>query len=472
MKTEAMAIQARLSTFDTTMIVVSLVVGLGIFATPQLVAQGAKSPTVFFLAWLLGGVISLIGGLTFAEVGSTFSRPGAYYQAVAESYNPQLAFMLNWAGIFVVNAASGAGGALIGAGYFNNLVLPATWNSPLTKNGTAIVFILAVYCINRLGIKAGARFLNVLTLTKVAMIVILVAVAFHHLAGSGGLGDLFTSVGGVALMGGGGEETSWLGALGAALIFVQFTYGGYQQTINFGGDVRGASKTLPLAISLGMGIVLVLYLAINAAYYGVLGMEGIAACPEVAARVAAICLGPTGKAVFSVAIVISILAFLSVYMMNSPRTYYAMAKDRVLPGIFMRVNPRTQVQEFGLLFHCLLMIVSLLMLQTFGNIVSYVVFIDALSIAVTASTVFVIRRGHRGQAVRGYRMPGYPWLPAILVIGLSAISLYIFLTRIKLALIGLAFFVGGYPVFLLMRKLTADSQSGAMAEEDPSTLQG
>jgi len=213
-------------------------------------------------------------------------------------------------------------------------------------------------------------------------------------------------------------------------------------------------------------IVIGLYLAVNTAYFGVLGMEGIAAQPEVAAQVAAICLGPAGKAAFSVVIVISILGFLSVYMLNSPRTYYAMAKDRVLPAIFMRVNPRTQVQEFGLLFHCLLMIVSLLLLKTFSNIVSYVVFIDALTIAVTASTVFVVRYRRHGQAYQGFQMPGFPWLPATLVIGLVIICFHIFMTQTILALVGLSFFLAGYPAFFLVRRLT--NKSGLERETQKS----
>jgi len=119
-----MPIKARLTTFDTTMIVVSLVIGIGIFRTPAMVASASAKPVLFFAAWLLGGAISFLGALTFAEIGSRFNKPGAYYKIVAENYHSSLAFMLNWTSVLIVNGAGAAAVAMIGAEYLNPIILP------------------------------------------------------------------------------------------------------------------------------------------------------------------------------------------------------------------------------------------------------------------------------------------------------------------------------------------------------------
>ena len=119
-----MAIKAKLTTFDATMIVVSLIIGIGIFRTPAMVAAAAKTPALFYAAWALGGLISFIGALTFAEIGGRFAKPGSYYKVVAENYGSGLAFMLNWTNVVILNGAGAAGVALIGAEYLTPIVFP------------------------------------------------------------------------------------------------------------------------------------------------------------------------------------------------------------------------------------------------------------------------------------------------------------------------------------------------------------
>ena len=119
-----MAIKAKLTTFDATMIVVSLTIGIGIFRTPAIVASSTGTPLLFFAAWVLGGVFSFFGALTFAEVGARFAKPGAYYKVVADCYHPLLAFMLNWTNVVVVNTAGSAAVAMIGAEYLAAIILP------------------------------------------------------------------------------------------------------------------------------------------------------------------------------------------------------------------------------------------------------------------------------------------------------------------------------------------------------------
>ena len=240
------------------MIIISLVIGIGIFRTPAIVAQKAGTPFIFFGAWILGGVISICGALTFAEIGSRFPAVGGFYKIFSHCYNPAYAFMLNWSTV-ITNAAACVGVALVGAEYINPVLPFASMQNEMGIKVTAVVVILILFGLNFLGIKMGARVQNVLSMIKIAMILVFCLAVFggHNVA---------SNITPVQLSG-----FSFLKALGVCLISVFFTYGGYQQTINFGADVQNPQKNIPRGIIMGMGIVIALYLTINVAYFSVLG---------------------------------------------------------------------------------------------------------------------------------------------------------------------------------------------------------
>jgi APA family basic amino acid/polyamine antiporter len=447
-----MSIKAKLTTFDTTMIVVSLVIGIGIFRVPAMVAGAARTPLLFFLAWGLGGLVSLFGGLTFAEVGSRFTKPGSYYKVIAECYNSPLAFMFNWVGVLVVFGAGGAAVAMIGAEYLNPILLPAGAQSQRAVQLTAAALLLLLFVINCVGIKTGAWAQNVLTVIKVGMILMLFFVAVRY-AGTAPAGATAAPTGAGAAGGPGGW--AWAAALALAFVPVFYTYGGYQCTINFGADVKNPRRNMPRAIVAGVLIIIACYLLVNVGYLRVLGIGGVAGAKLVAAETARVVFGPAGHLVVSLAIVLSALGFLNATLMQIPRLYYGMAEDRVLPAIFKKLNERTQVQEFGLTFFCLDVLVSIFFLGTFENIVNAVMFVDSLNIAVVASTIFVLRkRAPAAEPYTGYRVPLYPVLPVVFILFLVMISVNVLLTRPREALLGAAIFLTGAPVFLLMRRFS------------------
>ena len=246
----------------------------------------------------------------------------------------------------------------------------------------------------------------------------------------------------------------WL-ALGVGLIAVFYTQGGYQNTINFGADMKRAQRNMPRAILYGILIILACYLLINIAYVKVLGVPGIASSKLVAAEVAFAIFGRYGYLFVSLVIFFSAMGFLNATFLQLPRAYYAMAEDKTLPEIFMRVNQRTQAQEFTLVFFTVTVLLSLVFLGTFENIVDYVMFVDALSIAVVASTLFVLRRKAKEQheEYKGYRVSFYPFVPAVFVLFLVFVSMNVLWTNTRSALLGAAIFASGYPIFLFMRRL-------------------
>ena len=431
---EPAAIQPRLSTFDTAMVVFSLVVGIGIFRTPALVARAAGTAPRFFAAWGLAGLASLIGALTFAEIGSRHAKAGGYYRVVADCYHPALAFMLNWAQV-LMQGAGAAGVALIGAEYLAPLLLPPAWCTPTGALGLALAAMLILLVLNHLGIRTGARTQNLLSLVKVGLMLGLGLLAFTAppaaAAPAVAPGPLVPS-------------------LAAALVPCFYAYGGYHMTMNLGADVKDARRSFPRAITLGMVLVVGLYLLLNLAYQWVLGQPGVAGSPLVAASLARAVLGPRGEAVVSVAIFLSAAGFVNATILQMPRSTYAMAEDGVLPRAFLRVDARTQVQAVGLWAFGVSMLIPALALRSFEKLLAYVIFTDALTLLVVASTLVVLRR--RDEGGPGYRMPGYPWLPGLYLLALLGVVLHVLVTEPRLAAIGLLLMATGGPLFRLRRR--------------------
>src|SRR5512140_654847 len=380
------------------MVVVSLVIGIGIFRTPAIVARETGSARAFLLAWVVGCVVSLVGALTFAEIGSRHPRAGGYYRVVADCYHPALAFMLNWAQT-LMQGAGAAGVAFIGAEYLVGLLLPPEKRGGNAVLVVALLLMAVLLALNALGVRVGAGAQNVLSMTKIVMIAGLAAVAFA----------LASKATGAAT-----APSPASAGLAAALIPCFYAYGGYHMTMNLGADVKDARRRFPLAVTAGMLAVVALYLAINVAYVRTLGVQGVAGSTLVAAALARASIGGAGEAVVSALIFLSAAGFVNATVLQMPRSYYAMAEDGVLPRVFLRVQPRTQVSMAGLLLFGVTMLVPAFLLGSFEKLLNYVIFTDMLTLVVVSSTLFVLRkRGAGGDGA--FRIPGPPVLPALYI---------------------------------------------------------
>jgi basic amino acid/polyamine antiporter, APA family len=448
----------RLTASDTAMVVVSLVIGIGIFRTPALVTASAGGAGSALAAWAIGGLASFAGALVFAEIGSRYPRAGGYYKVVAHCWNPLVAFLLNWAQV-LMQGAGAAGVAIIGAEYLLRLVTGGGTGVPgaLAAAGAAdrsraaapllaAAVVAGLSALSAAGIRAGARAQNILSLAKIALIAGLAVVGL--LLAPAATGDATPATG--ALPSG---DTAPAGML-AALVAVFYAYGGYQNVVNLAGDVRDARRRLPIGIAGGMAIVTALYLLINLAYLRALGAAGVASSPLVAGDLARAALGPAGDAFVSLAIFVSAAGFVNATVLHVPRTYLAMADDGLLPAWLGRLNPRTQAQGPGLIFFAASALLPLLVLGSFENLLGYVMFTDALSLAALASCLFVLRRRNEGGA-GAWRMPGYPWLPAAFLLVLLAIAGQVLLRQTRLAVTGLLIVAAGVPVYVMMRRWRA-----------------
>ena len=429
-------IRARLSTFDTAMVVFSLVVGIGIFRTPAIVAGAAGGTSLFFAAWIAGGFISLIGALTFAEIGSRYPRAGGYYRVVADCYHPTLAFMLNWSQT-LMQGAGAAGVAFIGADYLMPVLLPPSWRTPHASLVLACATMLILLVLNYRGVKPGARVQNLLSILKIVMIVGLAVLALLIAPRATSMEPRADAP--VALR------------LASALIPCFYAYGGYHLTMNLGADLQDARRRFPLAITAGMFTVVGLYLLLNFAYQRVLGISGIAESKLAAAALSRATFGPSGEVLISIAVFLSAAGFVNATIIQMPRSFYAMAEDGVLPRAFLRVNPDTQVQEVGLLFFGATMLLPAFLLGSFEKLLNYVIFTDTLTLAVVASTIFVLRRRLAGEG--GFSMRGYPLLPAFYMLCLLGAAARVFTLEPRLALAGIVILATGWPLYRLGHRL-------------------
>jgi APA family basic amino acid/polyamine antiporter len=396
-----------LSLFDFTMIVIGLVIGMGIFRTASDSARAAITPTVFFAAWLFGGVIALCGALTYAEIGSRYPVTGGYYRIFAKAYHPSVAFAINCI-ILISNAASLAAVALIGSEYLSETLF-AKPPSDLMKSLIAMGAILLFYFVNLMGLRMSSRTQNILMSVKIGMILLLITALFfpeHHHTPS-----VVTEVLPVAY-----TWTDYITSFGGALVAVCFTYGGYQQTINFGEEIRDPRRNLPRGIFIGIMVIIALYLAVSFSYYKVIGFEELKTSKGIAAIVAERIFGPAGRYIFSLLLFFAVLAYVNVILLSNPRVMFAMSEDGILPAVFRKKDEKKDVLTVSLTVYALLSIGILFFLDTFDKILSFTIFLDCIGMAFSAATIFILRKRMKGEDdSRIYKMRLYPLMPILFI---------------------------------------------------------
>jgi len=441
----------RLGLFDASMVVVGGIIGAGIFLNPAIVAERLAAPGWILGAWVVGGVVAVIGALVFAELGARRPAAGGGYVYLREAIGPLPAFLYGWALLLVIGTGAIAAVSVTFARYATDLFsLPVAAVTPL-----AVGAVLVLTGINLLGVRPGSTVQNILTVLKLAALAGLVAAAF--LAGADGEAALPAAGAG----GGAASESpaavpgglALLGAFGAALIPVLFSYGGWQQANFIAEEMVEPRRDLPRALLAGVAVVVTVYVLANIAYLGTLGAAGLAASLAPAADTMRAVLGPAGGRLVAAAIVVSTLGFLNLVILVTPRVYRAMAEDGLFFGWAARLHPRWRTPTGALAFQAGWSIL-LLLSGTYGQLLDYVTFGDWIFFGLAAATVFVYRARDRGDAPGdgGFRMPGYPWLPAVFVTVAACVVVSSMASNPGNALIGATLIGGGIPVFLIWRR--------------------
>jgi len=437
--------EKQLSMLDLSMIVVSLVIGMGIFRTPVNVAAGAQIPELFFLAWIVGGLIALCGALTYAEIGSRFPVTGGYYKIFSAFYHPSIAFAINCI-IVVSNAASVAGVSIIGAEYLSKIILPIEMQTEFSRIAIAAVSIGLFYFINLLGLKVSSNTQNVLSLIKIGMVLILIGAVFMGPAATGSP-SIFSTANGAPP-----NLFEYGKALGICLIGISFTFGGYQQTINFGGETKSPGKIIPRSIITGLAIIFILYIAINYVYVRVIGFEELKTAESIAAILAGKIFGPIGFTVLSCLIYLSVLGYVNVNLLSNPRAMFAMGQEKALPSIFTKKTKKTDVMFVSLTVFTIISIITLFYAQTFDKILNYTIFLDCIGMATSAATIFSLRKrtAHLDKNTI-YSMRMYPLMPLIFISAYLFVAISIYADDPQAAINGLLIFACFIIIYFINR---------------------
>lgn len=425
-----MTVKPKLRLFDLTMIVVGLVIGMGIFRTSSDAANASITPSVFFIAWVAGGLVALCGALTYAEIGSRFPVTGGYYKVFAECYHPSIAFSINCI-ILISNAASMSGVSLVGSEYIAQVIFN-TDPGDTTRALIAMVPILLFYGVNLLGLRMSSMAQNILMIIKIGMLLLLISSIFFI------PGDANAAVVHTANL----PAMDYITSFGIALIAVSFTYGGYQQSINFGEEVVNPRKNIPRGIFIGIIIIIGLYLAVSYAYYNAIGFENLKTSRGIASIVAEKMFGPTGRTVASVLLFIAVLAYVNVLLLSNPRVMFAMSKDGILPKAFQKREEKKDVMTVSLTVFAALGIIVLFFAKTFSEILSFTIFLDSIGMATSAATIFILRKRTRHLDGTGiYKMKLYPLLPLIFIAAYIFVGTSIAINTPDLAMIGTLVFL-------------------------------
>jgi basic amino acid/polyamine antiporter, APA family len=421
----------QLGLFDATMVVMGGIVGAGIFINPSVVARQVHTPTQILGAWILGGVVALVGAFIWADLAATLPAVGGQYAYLREAYHPAVAFLYGWVLLLVIQTGGMAAVAITFARYFLELT---RLHAPDWLIGSAALGVLTL--INCLGVKSGSRTQSALMVMKIVAIATMV-------------------IGGLALAGTHAADRSSAGpawslpSFGAAMVPVVFAYGGWQTANFIAAEVQEPEKNLPRGLVLGVSGVVLLYTTVNWVCVRSLGPLELAATTTPATAVMRLALGQRGATFIAAAIAISTLGFLSQSILTAPRVYFAMADD----GLFFRavawLDPRTRVPVVAILLQSVWTIVIALS-GRYEQILNYVVSMDFLFFGLTASTIFIFRRraarGLAGTPV-GYRVPGHPLTTGLFVAlcwWIVANTLYRYPEN---SLVGFGLLLAGVPVY-------------------------
>jgi APA family basic amino acid/polyamine antiporter len=447
---DAPALARRLGLFDATMIVMGGIVGSGIFINPYVVARQVHTPTLILGAWAIGGLIALAGAFIWAELAALRPKVGGQYAYMREAFHPSIAFIYGWTLLLVTQTGGMAAVAVTFAKYFSALT-----QAPLADWMVASVALGLLTLINCLGVRAGSSVQNALMVMKILAIAALVVCGLLLIGGR------WPAVSPAVPSGDGWQrpatpEGGWqlFTSFGATMVPVMFAYGGWQ-TANFvAGEVRNPRRNLPLGLLIGVACVIVLYLAVNVVYVGVLGVDGLAATETPASEVMRLAMGERGKTLIAVGIAISTLGFLSQAMLTAPRVYFAMADDRLFFKSVARLDPRTRVPVVAIALQGALAIVIALS-GTYGQILSYVVAVDSIFFALTAAALLVFHSRARNQVTASNASPFRSWGKRVMIVLFIIVESFVAVNTaynypINSA-IGLAILVSGIPVYFYWR---------------------
>jgi basic amino acid/polyamine antiporter, APA family len=428
-------------------VVVGTIIGSGIFLVPAEMMQAVGSAKLVYLAWLVGGLLSFFGALTYAELGAMKPQAGGEYVYVRDAYGPLGGFLYAWTWFVIAKPASVATIAtglvrILGTfslfSFFPAKVISVpfviTWGQLV-----AIAAAILISLLNYLGVKKAGEFQLVFTVLKVAIILGIVFVCFSGAGNATGRG--WSNFAGT-FSGAKGGIAGFMAALVAAL----WAYDGWNDLNMVAGEVKHPERNIPIALIGGVGTVGVLYVLVNAGVQYVLPANVIAASPRPASDAVALIMGHMGASIVSAGMAVSMLVTLNGTIMSGARVPFAVARDGYFFSALAEVHPRFHTPSVAIVLQAAMSIALLLVGGNFRQLFSLAIFAEWLFYMIAGSTVFVFRWRHP-DAARPYRMFGYPLVPAVFIAVAGVLLYYTFRGDWPNSLYGLLVILAGVPVF-------------------------
>jgi len=393
-------LKRELGLFDAVMINAGTMIASAIFIVPATVAAAVHGTALMTLVWVIGGIVSLLGALSIAELAAAYPEAGGQYAYLREAYGTVWAFLYGWANFAVINTASIAAIAVGFARYIG-------FFTPLSEAAIRVIAVLSIVgltLLNCRGVRLGATTQNVLTTLKIGALVALIVTSFVL---PGGAASHFQPLWPSGTIG------QWIGPFGVAMVGVLWAYDGWIETTYVGSEIMNPGRNLPRSIILSTLIVVALYVLASVAYVYVLSPAGVAGSALVASDAAKITMGGIGATFVVVAILISTLGANNGIILTAARIPYAMARG----GMFFRsqgiVHPRYATPAVALLTQGVIAS-ALTAFGTYDQLFTYVVFAQFVFYALSAGAVIRLRRT-APQLARPYRTWGYPVTPVVFI---------------------------------------------------------
>jgi basic amino acid/polyamine antiporter, APA family len=434
------------------LIVVGTVIGSGIFLTTGGMAALIPSASLLLLAWVLGGVLSIAGGLTYAEMGAMFPRSGGVYVFLREAYGPLPAFLYGWSSLLVVISGSIAAVAVGFAEYLSYFVpvfstsnvvlaLPVPWGTFSISAGqlVAAASIAVLGAVNYVGVRSGNMLNVVLTAAKVAA---LAAIPIMALIG-GAVQPAFTPI--VPP-----DTVRPLASFGIAMIAVLWTYESWYYVTYAAGEIRNPQRNVPLALIIGVLLLMGIYVAVNVAYLHALTIDEMKGVTRIAEKAATVLIGAGGASFMALTVVVSTFGCNAAGLIGGPRVLFAMARDGVFLPAAGRVHPRYRTPHIAVAALTAWSVI-LALSGTYDQLFTYVMFSSILFSVAAGLALFQLRRTRPDQP-RPYVAWGYPIVPALFVLGSAAFVLNTLFEKPVESIVGLGLLVTGVPVYWYSKK--------------------
>jgi len=455
-------LQRRLGLASAISITVGSVIGSGIFLKPLKISQALPNEGWIFGLWIALGAICLFGAFAYAELGTMFPEAGGQYAFLREGWGRGVSFLYGWALFWIINSGTIAALSIAFADYLLPLFgvdMAAEADAPRLKLAVASVMVIGLAIVNHFGVLWGAVLQNVSTVGKVGALAVLVVAGLMLIGGHETGAQAATAAAASPLT---------VGGLVAAFIGIFWAYEGWYQLPFNAAELKRPQRDLPLGLIVGMVILIVTYVAVNAIYLRAVPFDEMRALkfdPEVPRLAVARVFTPRAADYLTLLVALSVLGSANPGLLSTPRGFYAMGRDGMVPRALTWVHPRWGTPTVAIWTQAFWSIALVVGLRGFHDVTAFVVFATFIFYALTVGAVYRLRRT-RPDLPRTYRCMGYPITPALFIVVAVAfvVALLTDPAEQRNALIGLGLLATGLPFYAWQRRKAARSAVGETAQ--------